>query len=74
MIIEKRFSVNEEIFDIRFFQEVLLIFKTNRFMTINSVYFEQDDLLEDKIKFSRFLILILNFRLNHTYHIYVVEM
>ncbi|CAF1247376.1 unnamed protein product [Rotaria sordida] len=34
----------------KFFQEILLVFKTNRFMTINPVYFEQQNhSLEDNI-------------------------
>jgi len=51
MIIEKIVYGDKEIFHIRFFQELLLVFKTNRFMTVNPVYFEQDDLLEGKKKF-----------------------
>ncbi len=40
----------------RFFQELLLVFKTNRFMTINPVYYEQqDELVEGRIKDSFFV-------------------
>ena len=31
----------------KYFQELLLIFRTNRFMTINPEYYEQDELIED---------------------------
>jgi hypothetical protein len=50
-IITRNFMIIKRFFYHRNFQEILLVFKTNRFMTINPVYYEQqDDLIEGKTK------------------------